>query len=138
MKLVVDTNVLLSALVKNSTTRSLLLNPNHDFYIPEFALDEVEKYLSVISSKSGLSASEIKILFDTLANKLEGRPSERVHDHVWPGRSGAEEYRRKGCRPFLALALNLECDAIWSNDKHLKRQKLVKVWSTLEVLSLLD
>jgi predicted nucleic acid-binding protein len=60
LKLVVDTNVLLGALIKNSTTRSRLLNPDHEFLIPEFALEEVEKYVDVISSKSAMEAEKLK------------------------------------------------------------------------------
>jgi len=38
--------------------------------------------------------------------------------------------------PFLALAMLLNCP-IWSNDVHFKRQQIVKVFNTKEVLSLL-
>lgn len=38
--------------------------------------------------------------------------------------------------PFLALALHLD-SSIWSNDKHLKRQKLVQAYTTLELARLL-
>ena len=39
--------------------------------------------------------------------------------------------------PFVAAALSLPCDGIWSDDLNLKRQKKVKVWNTKEVLGLL-
>ena len=74
MKLVVDTNILLGALMKSSTTRSILLNPNHSFYIPEFVIEEVKKYSELISSKSGLSGEEIKLLFDILATNMNVVP----------------------------------------------------------------
>ena len=38
--------------------------------------------------------------------------------------------------PFVAAALSLLCDGIWSDDADLKRQKRVKVWNTKEVLGL--
>lgn len=38
--------------------------------------------------------------------------------------------------PFLALSLTLNYP-IWSNDKHFKKQKLVKVYTNREVLDLL-
>ena len=34
--------------------------------------------------------------------------------------------------PFVAAALSLLCDGIWSDDADLKRQKRVKVWNTKE------
>jgi len=38
---------------------------------------------------------------------------------------------------FLATALSVEGSAIWSNDKHLKRQSLVKCYSTKEIIELI-
>ncbi len=38
--------------------------------------------------------------------------------------------------PFLALALHLHC-SIWSNDKHLKRQKKVITYTTIELARVL-
>jgi len=38
--------------------------------------------------------------------------------------------------PFVAAALSIRCDGIWSDDKDLKRQKKVKVWSSREIILL--
>lgn len=38
--------------------------------------------------------------------------------------------------PILALALQI-CCPIWSNDKHFKKQKSVKVYTTADLLDLL-
>lgn len=35
MKLIIDTNVLISSLIKTSATRVLLLNESFEFYLPE-------------------------------------------------------------------------------------------------------
>ena len=40
--------------------------------------------------------------------------------------------------PFLALALALSNDVIWSEDEHFTRQMKVKVWKTRELVTLLD
>lgn len=54
MKLVVDTNILLKALIKDSKVRSILLNPNHLFYLPEYAMEEVMEHISLLIEKTGL------------------------------------------------------------------------------------
>jgi predicted nucleic acid-binding protein len=41
-----------------------------------------------------------------------------------------------GDTPFIAVALVQQSDGIWSDDKHLKRQSRVKVWSTGEIVKL--
>jgi predicted nucleic acid-binding protein len=39
--------------------------------------------------------------------------------------------------PILALAMQL-CCPVWSNDKHFQRQKAARVYTTKELLELLD
>jgi len=48
LKLIVDTNIILKALIKNSKVRAILLSPNHQFYVPEYSLEEVERYLPLL------------------------------------------------------------------------------------------
>lgn len=41
--------------------------------------------------------------------------------------------------PFLALALSLEdCDGIWTNDAHFKKQDLIPVWNTNKIIKSLQ
>lgn len=58
MKLVVDANVLVSALIKDSAARKVLLNPANEFYVPEYIIQETYAYVDVISKKNGLSRDE--------------------------------------------------------------------------------
>jgi len=46
MKLIIDTNILISSLFKDSTVREILLNESLNFYLPEIVLSEVNKYLT--------------------------------------------------------------------------------------------
>jgi predicted nucleic acid-binding protein len=55
MELVIDTNIVLSAIVKNSVSRLLLLNPNLILYSPEGLISELEEHKDEIKEKSGLS-----------------------------------------------------------------------------------
>lgn len=36
--------------------------------------------------------------------------------------------------PFVAAALSVQSEGIWSDDKDLKRQSKVRVWNTKEIL----
>ena len=62
MKLIIDTNILISSLLKDSINRELLLNEFFEFYLPEIVLREVNKYLPYIIQKSKLNEEEIKKL----------------------------------------------------------------------------
>jgi len=137
MRLVVDTNVLLSALIKASSTRSILLDPRHHFYVPEYGIIETEKYFELMSSKSGLSMEELALLFDLVASNLDIIPSRSFSQELPRAEVAMGTIDHKDI-PFLALALSLpDCDGIWSNDEHFKRQDLMKVWNTSEIVKLL-
>lgn len=133
MKLVVDTNVIMSALIKNSTTRALLLNPQHRFYLPEFAIDEIKSHNDLIISKSGLKAREIGQIFDLLATNLEIVAIETIAPRLEEAKLAMKEIDESDA-PFLALSMSIDCEGIWSNDEHFKKQKLVRVWNTTELV----
>ncbi|MBI2146349.1 hypothetical protein HYU22_03350 [Candidatus Woesearchaeota archaeon] len=55
MNIVVDVNVLISALLKDSTSRSLLVNSTHDLFFPEPSLHKIRKYHQYMLKKTGFS-----------------------------------------------------------------------------------
>lgn len=133
MKLVVDTNIIFKALIKMSRARAILLNPNHQFYLPEYALEEVERHLSLIRDKSGLSEEEVKLALSILLTNIQVVPAEDILGK-WDEAERIIGKIDTGDIPFIALALIIKCDGIWSDDKDLKRQEKVKVWSTSEMI----
>lgn len=135
MKLVVDTNIILKALIRNSKARAILLNPAHQFYLPEYAIEEFEKHLSLILQKTGLSEEEVKLALSVLLTNIQVVSSETIMAHWRQAKEiigGIDE----GDVPFVALVLSMKCDGIWSDDKHLKMQRKVKTWSTREMIEL--
>ncbi|TVM04219.1 MAG: hypothetical protein CV087_00825 [Candidatus Brocadia sp. WS118] len=58
MRLVIDTSILISAILKDSATREILLFADIEFLLPEYALEEYEKHRKIISKRSGLSEKE--------------------------------------------------------------------------------
>ena len=40
----------------------------------------------------------------------------------------------EGDVPFLALALAVECNGIWTEDKHFRNQQKVRIWKTKDVI----
>ena len=133
MNLVVDTNIIFKALIKRSKTRAILLNPNHQFYIPEYALEEVERHISLIRDKSELSEEEVKLALSILLTSMRVIPAEDILGR-WDEAERIIGKIDTGDIPFIALALSIKCDGIWSDDKDLKRQGKVKVWSTREMI----
>jgi len=136
VRLIVDTNVLISALVKKSTVRGLLLNPLFEFYVPEHCIEEIERHVGEISERSGFSVENVYLLLGVLLTSVQVVPAERVVKKY----KEAEKIMGKIDRddvPFLALALSFPNDGIWTEDKHFLKQDRVKVWRTRDLLELL-
>jgi len=137
MKLIIDTNILISSLLKDSTTREILLNESLNFYLPEIVLSEVNKYLPYIIQKSELSEEEIKKILNTLLENLILVPIDEYEKKMDEGMKIIGNIDEKDTQ-FIALALSIENDGIWSNDKHFEKQKKIRVFKAVDILNLLE
>jgi len=131
MKFVVDTNILFTFFWKNSFTKGLLVDQDLEFFAPEFALEEINKYSDEIIEKTGISLEKFKELRRDLAIFVEFIPLDEYKQFLPESLSLIPMHPDD--TDFLALALKLKL-SIWSNDPHLKRQSKVKVYSTSELL----
>jgi predicted nucleic acid-binding protein len=133
MRLVIDTSILISSLIKDSVTREILLLPFMKFCLPEYALEEIEAHKMKISRLSGLSLDEIDIILNLLLDNISIVPSQTIQPYL------KEAERIIGGIdpndiPFIALALAVDNDGIWSSDKHFEAIKQIKVWKTSDLL----
>lgn len=132
MTLVVDTNVLMSALIADSTTRTLLRTIDDRIVAPEKLRTELEGYDDLLWEKSGLSDSEL----DVLKNRLFDHVALVPDGELRPYRDEAVD-ALADVDPddviFLATALAVE-GTIWSDDKDFQKQDLVPVVTTGEVI----
>jgi predicted nucleic acid-binding protein len=135
LKFVLDTNVILKALIKDSVVRGILLGSNHEFLIPEHAIEETRKHLDAVAKKSGLSKDEINLVMDALLTNIRVIPAEDVLSK-WKEAEEVMARVDKDDVPFVAASLSVNCDGIWSDDKHLGRQSKVRVWATKDVVRL--
>ena len=52
MILVIDTNILLASLIRDSTTRKIIVESGWGFYYPEMSFHEVRKYKGLVLEMS--------------------------------------------------------------------------------------
>ena len=52
MRLVLDTNILIAALIKNSFTRKIFFSSDIEFLLPEYALEEVTRHGKKLARQS--------------------------------------------------------------------------------------
>jgi len=136
MKLVIDTNILLSALIRNSKTRKILMESGLTFYYPKISLKEVEKYKWLVMEKADINESDFNELIESLLqyiilvseiDSLKIKEAEKIIGHLDPNDV-----------TFIALALSLENNGIWSDDTHFQKQDKIKVYKTEDIVKLIE
>ena len=136
MHVVLDTNILFSALIRDSTTRKLILEYEGIFLFPEYIFEEAEKHKEEILKKSEMGVNEFNKLLALILKKIIIVPSEVLE----PYRQEAYELMNDidvNDVLFVACALAYKGSVIWSNDSHLKKQSRIKVINTAEAMELL-
>jgi predicted nucleic acid-binding protein len=136
VELVVDANVLLSALLKEALTRELLLDSRLKLFAPEHLIAETLHLLkanSALRKRIRLDAKELEELFYLLTQEIETVTKREFISHM------AEAFRIAPHRedsPYLALALAFHIP-IWSNDKGMYSQDKIKVYTTKDLAAVL-
>lgn len=138
MELVVDANVIFAALIKNSTTRKLLLLRTPSLltlYTTPFILEEVFKYLGYLAGKTGTEKSELlEMLMELfLSAEINIIPENQLRPYM---KEALKVSPDKNDAQYFAIAMSRNCP-IWSNDKRLKRQSKIKVINTADLLLIL-
>lgn len=59
MKLVVDTNIIISALIKAGATRKIIFDRTFELITPSFTISEINKYREEICKKAEISIKEL-------------------------------------------------------------------------------
>lgn len=132
-RLVADANVLVAAFLKDSTVRRTVILAGLQLFVPEYLLEELEAHLPELRQRSGLGAEEVRTVLDRLLTYMTVVPQEVVARGL-PDAIRVMEAIDSRDAPYVATALAIDCDGIWSDDPHLKRQEIVACWTTKELL----
>ena len=136
MKLVVDANVVISALISDSKTRELLVTLEPDLLTPEVVHDEIERYEDLIVEKSGMDINRVRQFIDLLFDHIDTVPANEFYHHIDLADSAIGETDPDDVL-YVACALGCEA-AIWSDDSDFNEQDLVSVFTTGEVIGSFD
>src|SRR3989344_503221 len=134
MNIVIDTNIFISALIKDGMTRNLIISSKDSLLIPEFEFDEIEKHKKEILEKSKLSESELNNLFSNLLKYVAVIETEKVIGY----RGEAFEIIGRIDKDdviFVATALAFNA-AIWSEDSDFQKQNKIKILTTKDMIKI--
>ena len=132
MDLVIDSNILFAALLKESGTSEILFK--HRLYAPEFIFEEFRKYKDYLKEKTKRDEVNFNELFDLFERNVMLIPKEEIEPFIEKAEGISPDAKDV---PYLALALKLRC-GLWSNDGDLKeKQNTIQVYSTEELIKIM-
>jgi predicted nucleic acid-binding protein len=136
MILIIDTSIIITALLKESPVRKIILNPNFKFYVPDFLLYEVNKNMKSIRKRTGLTEIELKKVISLIFSNITVVPI-KFYTSKWKDAEEIIGDIDRDDTPFFALALTIPNDGIWSNDPHFLKQNKIKIWKTTDLMKYL-
>lgn len=132
MELVVDTDVIFSALIAGGKTREIIIAEDLRLYVPEFFFDEFQNNLGEIEEKADIEGHELELLLHLLFEQMHVIPRVDFEDRIEDAIDLIADVDPDDV-PFLALAQSLDAD-VWSDDEDFQKQDVVAVWRTHELV----
>jgi predicted nucleic acid-binding protein len=133
MKLVIDANVVISALVADSTTRELIVTLDPDLLTPAFVHDEIENHEELIVEKSGMESDRVTQFIVLLFQYIEVVPADEFYPAIETAETAIGDTDPDDVL-YLACAIASDA-AIWSDDSDFDEQNLVETYSTGDVVT---
>ncbi len=136
MKLVIDTNVFMAGLLKDSIVRKVLSSENIQFFIPEHALNELEKHKNMLIKKANINEAEFDEMVSLLLENIEVVPESKIKARLKEAEYVMGEIDIKDS-PFIATALSIECDGLLTFDEHFQKQNKIKIFKIKDLINIL-
>ena len=136
MKIVVDTNRIIAALIKDSASRRIIMHLDAELISIDFLHKEIKKHKKLILKKANISEEELDILFWKLVDKMV------ILDDSIIARSMKEAARimdkiDADDTPFIAAAMATGA-SIWSDDNHFQKQNRINIVKTEDLAKLIS
>lgn len=129
LKIAVDATPLISALI-GGASRNILFDHRFNFISTEYTINEVKKYLHVISKKSGVNREEIKETLSLLPVKVYAEKD--YLDKIEIANNIIGKIDKKDV-DILALSIKENCP-VWSEDKDFRELEEVNLIRTKDLI----
>ena len=129
MDLIIDANILFAALIRDSITAKLIFMDKLNLYSPEFLLDEVKKHKIYLLNKTHRTENEFNFILSLIASRIDFIPIENIKPYLKKADKISPD---PDDSIYFAAALNMVIP-IWSNEKRLKDQKVIKIYTTSDL-----
>ena len=133
MRVVVDANILISALLGSKAAISIITDEKIEFFAPEVIISEIRKYKKEICEKAGYSPGDFDNIFNALMKFVKVVDSLTYEKHMSKAVDAIGGSDIKDA-DYVACALALNADYIWTNDKDFTYQKLIPTKTTKDIM----
>ena len=136
LRLVINASRIFAGVMKDGTNRRLILDDRLDPFAPTFIREEIWKHMDKLIRYSRLTSEEAGKMIERLLAHVSV-----VDDDAFSDRLAEAEKAMAGIDPddsaYIALAMAINVEGIWTEDRHYWKQQLVRPFSTRDVLAAL-
>jgi predicted nucleic acid-binding protein len=137
LRLVINSDRVIAALIKDSKCRQIILSDNFEFLTIDFTLSEIQEHKEELLGKTGLSEAEFNAILAILLGKILIVSDLVVRAKMNQARIIMDKIDPDDA-PFIALAMATDNDGIWTEDRHFEKQKSIRTWRTTDLLRQMD
>jgi len=136
MNIVIDSNILFSALIRDSMTRKIILNYDGFFLFPSYIFIEMEKHIDELLEKACMNRVDFDKLLHIILRKVLIVPASVMNAYKDEALGIIKDIDIDDTL-FIACALAYPGSVIWSDDAVLKSQIRVNILNTKEMIKYL-
>ncbi len=133
MKIVIDSNRVLAALIKESTTRKIIFSNDFEFIAPDHLIQEVRKYKERVIKASGITEGEFETLLSLILENIAILPKTEYESLIDALRNEIEDQKDI---PYIASSLATGALGIWTHDPDFLKQNKIKIFTNIDLLGL--
>ncbi|MBS3143001.1 PIN domain-containing protein [Candidatus Woesearchaeota archaeon] len=131
MKILIDTNRIIAALSKPSTTRNILFDTFFEFITPDHTIDEIREHSDELKKKITLTDEEFDSLLALFFERITIIPESEFKQFLHECKHDISD---PDDIPHLAACLATRAEGIWAHDPHFKEQHKAKVFTNIDML----
>ncbi len=132
---VVDANIVIAALLKDSKTRQIIVSGKFELASPDYLLEELEKNKNYITKKAKISIEEFQIVTTLLLRHIKIIPHEEYKDKLVQAKKDISNDVNDVA--YVACYLSFNCEGIWTNDFDFENKEGIKTFNTAHLLKLM-
>lgn len=137
MRLVIDTNRIMAGLLKDSTSRRIILHRSFEFFSPDYIGIELFKHRPYLIKKRQRLRNTTSICSCTpclrTSSLFRSMTYEPEYQHAIEIMKPVDE----NDAPFLAVGIALGIDHIWTEDRHFQKQDILRVCTTRDLIGMI-